>query len=164
MSFFYANRRAEKSAQKAVKGENRKMENEQANQTLKSIAKSAKQRIKKGFWKECEADVRARVEEARKQGLNEEKAERYFIKEAQKTVSGEKEKDDDFYRRVKEMLLSEGETSNAIGRLTDKEYFETLTYEEKQRYTLSLSEKYLRALERFRKESEFAVTNASARL
>ena len=108
--------------------------------------------------------VRARVEEARKQGLNEEKAERYFIKEAQKTVSGEKEKDDDFYRRVKEMLLSEGETSNAIGRLTDKEYFETLTYEEKQRYTLSLSEKYLRALERFRKESEFAVTNASARL
>ena len=153
-----------KSAQKAVKGENRKMENEQANQTLKSIAKSAKQRIKKGFWKECEADVRARVEEARKQGLNEEKAERYFIKEAQKTVSGEKEKDDDFYRRVKEMLLSEGETSNAIGRLTDKEYFETLTYEEKQRYTLSLSEKYLRALERFRKESEFAVTNASARL
>ena len=152
-----------KSAQKAVKGENRKMENEQANQTLKSIAKSAKQRIKKGFWKECEADVRARVEEARKQGLNEEKAERYFIKEAQKTVSGEKEKDDDFYRRVKEMLLSEGETSNAIGRLTDKEYFETLTYEEKQRYTLSLSEKYLRALERFRKESEFAVTSAPVR-
>ena len=139
------------------------MENDQANQTLKSIARSAKQRIKKGFWKECEADVRARVEEAKKQGLNEEKAERYFIKEAQKTVSGEKEKDDDFYRRVKEMLLSEGETSNAIGRLTDKEYFETLTYEEKQRYTLSLSEKYLRALERFRKESEFAVTSAPSR-
>ena len=43
-------------------------------------------------------------------------------------------------------------------------HFDTLTYEEKQRYTLSLSEKYLRALERFRKESEFAVTNASARL
>ena len=139
------------------------MENDQANQTLKSIAKSAKQRIKKGFWKACEADVRARVEEARKQGLNEEKAERYFIKEAQKTVSGEKEKDDAFYQRVKDMLLSEGETSDAIGRLTDKEYFETLTYDEKQRYTLSLSEKYLRALERFRKESEFAVTNAAAR-
>ena len=142
------------------------MDNEQTNQTnqtLKSIAKSAKQRIKKGFWKKCEADVRARVQEAKKQGLNEEKAERYFIKEAQKTVCGEKEKDDEFYRRVKEILLSEGETSDAIGRLTDKEYFDTLTYEEKQRYTLSLSEKYLRALERFRKESEFAVTGASSR-
>ncbi|MDD6995228.1 MAG: hypothetical protein SPH68_01250 [Candidatus Borkfalkiaceae bacterium] len=139
------------------------MENDQANQTLKSIARSAKQRIKKGFWKECEADVRARVEEAKKQGLNEEKAERYFMKEAQKTVCGEKEKDDEFYLRVKEMLLSEGETSDAIGRLTDKAYFDTLTYEEKQRYTLSLSEKYLRALERFRKESEFAVTSAPVR-
>ena len=78
-------------------------------------------------------------------------------------MCGEKEKDDDFYLRVKEMLLSEGETSDAIGRLTDKAYFDTLTYEEKQRYTLSLSEKYLRALERFRKESEFAVTSAPVR-
>ena len=45
--------------------------------------------------------------------------------------------------------------SDAIGRLTDREYYETLSYEEKQRYTLSLSEKYLRALERYRRESEF---------
>ena len=53
------------------------------------------------------------------------------------------------------MLLSQGEVSDAIGRLTDREYYDTLTYEEKQRYTLSLSEKYLRALERFRAECEF---------
>ena len=46
--------------------------------------------------------------------------------------------------------------SDAIGRLTDREYYETLSYEEKQRYNLSLSERYLRALERFRRESEFA--------
>ena len=53
------------------------------------------------------------------------------------------------------MILSDGEVSDAIGRLTDKAYYETLTYEEKQRYTLSLSERYLRALERFRRECEF---------
>ena len=40
--------------------------------------------------------------------------------------------------------------------------FATLTYEEKQRYTLSLSEKYLRALERFRKECEFDVLDKHA--
>lgn len=50
------------------------------------------------------------------------------------------------------MLDSEGEVSNAIGRLTDKEYFDTLDYNEKQRYTLNLSEKYLQAVERYRKE------------
>ena len=60
------------------------------------------------------------------------------------------------------MLLTEGEVSDAIGRLTDKEYFNTLSYEEKQRYTLSLSEKYLRALERFRKECEFDVLDKHA--
>ena len=121
-------------------------------QTLKSAAKSAKQRMKKGFWEHCEKSVRESVEEAKRQGVNESKAERYFI-------AGEKE--DEFYLRVKEMLLSEGEVSDAIGRLTDREYFSTLSYEEKQRYTLSLSEKYLRALERFRRESEFAFSSSA---
>ena len=60
------------------------------------------------------------------------------------------------------MLLTEGEVSDAIGRLTDKEYYATLSYEEKQRYTLNLSEKYLRALERFRKECEFDLFNKNA--
>ena len=64
-------------------------------------------------------------------------------------------KEDEFYLRVKEMLLSEGEVSDAIGRLTDRAYYDSLSYDEKQRYTLSLSEKYLRALERFRAECEF---------
>ena len=37
-----------------------------------------------------------------------------------------------------------------------------LSYEEKQRYTLALSEKYLRALERFRRESEFELSAKKA--
>ena len=85
--------------------------------------------------------------------MNESKAGRYFAERVTAQIEGKKE--DDFYLRVKEMLLSEGEVSDAIGRLTDKAYYETLSYEEKQRYTLTLSEKYLRALERFRKEYEF---------
>ena len=67
---------------------------------------------------------------------------------------------DDFYLRVKQMLLEEGEVSDAIGRLTDKPYFDTLSYEERQRYTLSISEKYLRALERFRRECPFDALQA----
>ena len=51
-----------------------------------------------------------------------------------------------------ELLDEEGEVANAIGRLTDKEYYSTLSYEEKQRYTLELSNKYLIAVERYRKE------------
>ena len=125
--------------------------------TLKALAKSAKQRIKQGFWMECKEKMDEKLQEARKQGLNESKAGRYFINQVTASLSGEKE--DDFYLRVKNMLLEYGEVSDAIGRLTDQAYYQTLSYEEKQRYTLSLSERYLRALERFRRESEFSTVS-----
>lgn len=123
--------------------------------TLREEARRAKERIKQGFWTACQSDMSETLEQARKQGLNESKAGQYFRNYVTAQIAGEKE--DEFYLRVKEMLLSEGEVSDAIGRLTDREYYNGLTYDEKQRYTLMLSEKYLRALERFRKECEFDV-------
>ena len=128
--------------------------------TLKALARSAKQRIKQGFWMECKEKMDEKLQEARKQGLNESKAGRYFKTQVEAKIEGKKE--DEFYLRVKEMLLTQGEVSDAIGRLTDKEYYATLSYEEKQRYTLSLSEKYLRALEKFRAECEFEALNQNA--
>ena len=127
---------------------------------LREEARLAKRRIKSGFWKECEADFSEKKEKAREQGLNESKAGRFLKMQVEAQIEGKRE--DDFYLRVKEMLLSEGEVSDAIGRLTDKEYYATLTYEERQRYTLALSEKYLRALERFRTECEFESLDTNA--
>lgn len=121
--------------------------------TLRGIARQAKSRIKSGFWNECKDDLDAQMEKAKEQGLNESKAGRYFKSKVSASLSGEKE--DEFYLKVKELLISEGEVSDAIGRLTDRAYYDSLSYEEKQRYTLALSEKYLRALERFRRECEF---------
>ena len=125
--------------------------------TLKEEARRAKNRIKSGFWLECKEDIDEQMEKARQQGLNESKVGRFFQNRVSAQISGEKE--DEFYLKVKDMLLSNGEVSDAIGRLTDKEYYKSLSYEEKQRYNLSLSEKYLRALERFRRECEFDVFN-----
>ena len=59
--------------------------------------------------------------------------------------------------KVKAMLDECGEVSDAIGRLTDKDYYATLSYEEKQRYNLELSARYLEALERYRKEKEMQI-------
>ena len=128
------------------------MSNEKG-RTLREEARLAKSRMKSGFWKECEADFSVKKEKAREHGLNESKAGRFFKTQVEAQIEGKRE--DDFYLRVKEMLLSEGAVSDAIGRLTDRAYYDTLSYAEKQRYTLSLSEKYLRALERFRAECEF---------
>ena len=121
--------------------------------SLRDEARLAKRRIKSGFWTECKEDMDAQMEKAREQGLNESKAGRFFKSQVEAKIEGKKE--DEFYLKVKQMLLTEGEVSNAIGRLTDKEYYDTLSYEEKQRYTLTLSEKYLRALEKLRAECEF---------
>ncbi len=121
--------------------------------SLREEARKAKQRMKSGFWAQTDEERAREMEKAREHGLNESKAGRYFASQVSAKIEGKKE--DEFYLRVKALLLSEGEVSDAIGRLTDKELYATLTYEEKQRYTLALSEKYLRALERFRAECEF---------
>ena len=124
-----------------------------APRTFKALASQAKSRVKNGFWQEYQTEYEERMERAKEQGINEGKAARYFKEKLSARLFGEEE--DEFYLKVKEILIKEGEVSDAIGRLTDKEYYATLTYEEKQRYTLALSEKYLRALERFRREYEF---------
>lgn len=123
--------------------------------TLKSLAKEAKMRMKKGFWQQREKELTDERTHAQKQGLNESKMERYFQQKVATEIKGESP--DEFYLRVRDMLLAEGEVSDAIGRLTDREYYETLSYSEKQRYTLELSERYLRALERFKREYEFEI-------
>ena len=129
--------------------------------SLRDEARLAKNRIKSGFWTECQENMDEHLEKARGQGLNESKAGRYFKAQVEAQIEGKKE--DEFYLRVKEMLLTQGEVSDAIGRLTDKEYYATLSYEEKQRYTLTLSEKYLRALEKFRAECEFDALQSTAK-
>lgn len=123
--------------------------------SLKMLAREAKRRMKRGFWQECDKKLEDERTYAKEQGLNESKLERYFQERVEAQIKGEEP--DDFYLRVKALLLEEGEVSDAIGRLTDRAYYDTLSYAEKQRYTLELSERYLRALERFKREYEFEI-------
>jgi hypothetical protein len=127
--------------------------------TLKMLAKEAKMRMKKGFWEQCEEELSSSRSHAKEQGINESKMERYFQEKVTTQIKGETP--DEFYLKVRDLLLSEGEVSNAIGRLTDKAYYDTLSYAEKQRYTLELSERYLHALERFKHEYEFELKGRS---
>ena len=133
---------------------------EKDKRTLREEARLAKLRIKSGFWHDCKEDMDKQLALAREQGVNESKAGMFFKTQVSDKIAGKKE--DAFYLKVKSMLLTDGEVSDAIGRLTDKEYYATLSYEEKQRYTLSLSERYLRALERFKRECEFDLTDKKA--
>ena len=122
--------------------------------SFRTIARQAKCRIKENFWESYRAEQEEKRKIAEEKGWSRQETQQYFAKELQRTLDGE-ERVDPFYEQVKELLLKEGEVSDAIGRLTDRKLYDSLSYTEKQRYTLELSEKYLRALERFRRECIF---------
>lgn len=119
---------------------------------LKKIAKAAKNRLKTNYWADCKENIEKNALEAKINGLNEAQVKSNFKDRVKSEINGEKQ--DAFYLRVKKLLDDEGEVSDAIGRLTDREYYADLSYEEKQRYNLELSSKYLAALQRYKKEKE----------
>ncbi len=125
--------------------------------TIKQYCKEAMQRMKKGFWENYYKNLASDIENAEQTGLSAEKIKEAYttrFNENIKICSGERE---EFYQKVKALLDSEGEVSNAIGRLTDREYFNSLSYDEQQRYTLELSEKYLKAVERYKREKSLTL-------
>ncbi len=119
------------------------------------MARAAKSRLKSNYWADCKKNIDENTNEAKKKGLNEAKVKTTLSRRVKDEIKGEKP--DEFYLKVKKLLDEEGEVSDAIGRLTDKEYYDTLSYEEKQRYSLEISGKYLQALKRYRKEKEMEI-------
>ena len=120
--------------------------------SIKAAAREAKRRLKSRFWEEYKKEVDSGVVKADEEGLARSGVERYFKNKVIRTIKGTKCEDENFYREVKEMLDKYGKPSDALSRLMDKPYFNTLCYEEKERYLFNLSEKYLKAIERYDKE------------
>ncbi len=125
--------------------------------SLKQYCKEAKKRLKQGFWQNYQKNLDQELLRAQENGISASKVKEYYSYKISEDIKNTKDEFDEFYLKVKKLLDEEGEVSNAIGRLTDKTYFETLDYEEKQRYTLSLSEKYLQAVERYQKEKALQI-------
>jgi hypothetical protein len=120
--------------------------------TLKDYAKEAKKRLKQGFWQNYHENLNSELKRARQEGISESKIKEYYAEKVSDELKNRNAQDDEFYVKVKRILDEEGEVSNAIGRLTDHVHYSTLSYDEKQRYILNLSERYLKAVERYRKE------------
>lgn len=120
--------------------------------SIKAMAKEAKQRMKSSYWESQKKRVVQSVLWAEREGLNARSVATATKDQIRREVKGEVV--DEFYLRVKTMLEEEGEPSDAIGRLTDKEKFKTLSYAEQQRYTLELSSRYVAAVEKYKKEKQ----------
>ena len=125
--------------------------------SLKQYCKEAKKRLKQGFWKEYDENLNKELVRAEQNGILASKVKEYYSCKISEDIKNTKDEFEEFYLKVKKLLDEEGEVSNAIGRLTDKEKFDALSYEEKQRYTLNLSEKYVQAVERYKKEKSLMI-------
>lgn len=130
--------------------------------TLKQYCKEAKNRLKNGFWQDYKRDLDLQLERAEKQGISASKVKEYYSQRIANDIKNSQNENEEFYQKVKAILDTEGEVSNALGRLTDKEEFDKLSYEEKQRYTLQLSEKYVKAVERYNTEKSLLLSKDNA--
>ncbi len=132
--------------------------------SLKQYAKEAKRRLKNGFWQSYEKNLEEKISMAIDAGVSPSKVKEYYAGIVSENIRSSKDDDEAFYKTVKKILDEEGEIYNAIGRLTDKALYDSLSYEEKQRYNLSLSEKYLKAVERYNKEKSLSFTDRDGSL
>jgi hypothetical protein len=75
-----------------------------------------------------------------------------FIADYKLVLLSNKE-DERFYARVSEMLRENVDTINPLGQLVDKPRFALMSDLERERYIITLADKYLKMKERYRREN-----------
>lgn len=114
---------------------------------LKSLANMAKQRLKNGNY----------TKDMAKSIISKTRASAYFYRNAvalkKKGLKAEfvtiDLTDEKFEKRVFHLLDCDELVCNPIGKLVDKQYFNSLDDYEQQQYILTLCEKYNKAKEKF---------------
>ncbi|MFI3128937.1 MAG: hypothetical protein R3Y18_02620 [Bacillota bacterium] len=114
---------------------------------FKQVAKDAVARMKHGFWE----DMLRKKESGELENQTKEMSSQDKL-EIQKTVISKTQKSDDteFEKRVYS-LLDDDELS-PIGKLIDKDKYQEMTMEERGRYVLNISNRFLKVKEKYEAE------------
>lgn len=120
---------------------------------IKSMAKRAKKRMQKGFWRDYRENVEDVVDSVGVCSSEKSEAVRYFRAKAERALDGME--GDEFYLKVKRLLDTVGDASDIIGRLAEPEKMCSMSFQEKQRYLFELSAKYRSCRERYEQEKRF---------
>ena len=120
---------------------------------FKDYAKKAKERLKNGFWENAKQQLQQEQQVAATLGLNFRKVAEEQHRKLQKQIydyDGFCE-EEQFYKKVEEILDSDQVISNPIMRLADQDYMAKLNPEEKQLYISKLASRYRQAVEKYHK-------------
>ena len=123
---------------------------------IKRRALLAKQRLKMGYWQRMREE-QGRVAEATNDSAVIRSARnarlREFEQQSRRALGDDfAERDERLYGKVRDMLDRDEDVSDPIGRLVDREVFDSLDDGNKQRYILELSAKFRELKERYYKE------------
>ena len=123
---------------------------------IKRRALLAKQRLKMGFWQRMQ-DEQSRMADATKNSALIESARsarlREFEMDSRRALGDDfAERDERLYGKVRDMLDKDEDVTDPIGRLVDRDVFDKLDADNRQRYILELSAKFRELKERYYKE------------
>lgn len=123
---------------------------------LKKRALLAKQRMKMGYWEQMMKDREKLISEVgstyEAQKLVSDYQRDKYNREYNITVSRSASQDEQLYEKVRVILDSEELVINPIARLIDKNEYDKMDNEAKQRYVLELSKKFRELKERYNRE------------
>ncbi|MBE5731335.1 MAG: hypothetical protein E7350_05275 [Clostridiales bacterium] len=123
---------------------------------LKKRALLAKQRMKMGYWEQMMRDREKLISEVGSTYENQRLISDYqrekYKREFNITVSKHASKDEELYQKVRKILDSDELVVNPISQLIDKEEYEGMDTEARQRYVLELSAKFRELKERYYRE------------
>lgn len=122
---------------------------------FKHFAKEAKQRLVDGFWQNVRDERMAQLRSAEDDGQSAVPALVDYREKIRNQIYNKRYfEEEEFYQRVVKLLESETVVTNPLGALADKEYMDSLDAKQRQSYLYEISNKYLAACARYRKEQE----------
>ena len=120
--------------------------------TLTDLLKSAKKRMKQGFWRDVIKERKEDIMRAESKGLSRKNViEEYKNKIMQDLYikSDMVERDEILYKKAVEIFESDDLITNPLARLVEHEYYDVLDEDGKVGYMLELSTRYLRCKEQY---------------
>ena len=122
---------------------------------FKHFAKEAKQRLVDGFWQNVREERMAQLRSAEGEGQSAVPALVDYREKIRNQIYNKRYfEEEEFYQRVVKLLECETVVTNPLGALADKEYMDSLDAKQRQSYLYEISNKYLAACARYRKEQE----------
>ncbi len=125
--------------------------------TLREYAQDARARMKSGFWEKIRVEKEQAIAKALETGQNTKLIEAQFKRKIKIAICDKDEEkqileDEAFYEKVCDVLESNDLLMNPLAKLIDHDVYDCLSEQDKQKYILKLSDRFVKMKQRYDEE------------